>query len=75
MPLYPEVAEAIEHNLPAMTAELEKLDDIEKAMTFKLSDLIREGAAVTEQAVGWSDGDALCALSAAYLAAKARHLL
>jgi hypothetical protein len=50
--------------------------DLEKAMTFRLSDLIREGSMVTDQAYGWADGaDQACALTAAYLAAKARHLL
>lgn len=39
---------------------------------YTLADAIREGSAVTEQAYGWGDGERVCALSAAYLAARAR---
>lgn len=54
-----------------------KLPELEDAMRYSLADAIREGASVTEQCVGdWegSNGE-LCAMSAALLAAKARHLL
>ena len=59
-------------------AELEEsLPELEAAMSYKLSDAIREGCTVTEQCVGgWVDVEGnMCALSAGLLAAKARHLL
>lgn len=41
-----------------------------------LADLIREGSTVTEQEVGgWVSNGKACALSAAWLAAKARGIL
>jgi hypothetical protein len=44
---------------------------------YSLADAIREGASVTDQKVGgWSDTDgSVCALSGAYIAAKARGLV
>lgn len=54
------------------------LPEVEKAMTYSLADAIREGSTVTEQCVGgWTsdEGNQMCALSAAVLAAKARHML
>jgi hypothetical protein len=54
-----------------------RLPQLEDAMNYRLSDAIREGASVTGHAVGhWqtAEGD-LCALSSAYLALKARHML
>lgn len=39
---------------------------------YTLADAIREGSTVTRQAYGWGSGEQACALSAAYLAAKAR---
>lgn len=55
----------------------EKLPSLEDAMTYSLADAIREGSSVTDQCVGgWTDEQGnMCALSAALLAAKARHLL
>jgi hypothetical protein len=36
---------------------------------------IREGATVTEHAIGgWGNGHSACALAAGYIAARARHL-
>jgi len=52
--------------------------ELEQAMTYSLADAIREGSSVTDQCVGgWTDddGEQMCALSAAALAAKARHLI
>lgn len=65
------------------TEDIQALEDqidtagLEASMNFRLSDLIREGSTVTEQCIGnWNDAQGrTCALSAAYLAAKARHLL
>ena len=48
---------------------------LERASQYRLSDAIREGSAVTKQAVGWGDGESACALSAAALALKARGYL
>jgi hypothetical protein len=63
---------------PAKIEELAaRLPKIEDAMNYRLSDAIREGASVTDQAIGsWQTtrGD-LCALSSAYLALKARRML
>jgi hypothetical protein len=57
----------------------EKLEDLdlEQAMTYSLADAIREGSSVTDQCVGgwWDEDGSVCALSAAAIAAKARHLL
>jgi hypothetical protein len=39
-----------------------------------LGDLIREGSSKTTQSYTWGDGESACALSAAYLAARARGL-
>lgn len=46
-------------------------------MNYRLSDAIREGSSVTDQAVGaWTSGeDNLCALSAAACAARSRGYL
>jgi hypothetical protein len=53
------------------------LSGIEERVTQRvhLADLIRDGAKHTTQEFGWGKGDRACALSAAGLAAKARHLL
>ena len=55
---------------------LEELD-LEQSMTYSLADAIREGSSVTDQCInGWTGEDgSVCALSAALIAAKARHLL
>jgi hypothetical protein len=53
-------------------------EELEKSFNFTLADLMREGATVTKQKIGgWAsdDGEELCALSAAALAAKARRLI
>ena len=42
-------------------------------LNYRLSDAIREGASVTDQAVGaWGNGEEACALHAGLIAAKAR---
>lgn len=59
-------------------AELaDNLPELEKAMSYTLADAIREGSTVTGQCVGnWSDEQGnVCALSAALVAVKARHML
>lgn len=50
------------------------IDEIgmEVATSYTLADAIREGAGVTEKAIGWGNGDSACALTAAAIAAKAR---
>lgn len=48
--------------------EVKELD----RLNFRLSDAIREGASVTEQAFGWGDGDNACALHGAVISARAR---
>ncbi len=52
------------------------LAELENAMTYTLSDAIREGSSHTSQALGkfvGSEGD-VCALTAALVAIKARHM-
>jgi hypothetical protein len=62
-------------HLIGIDPETEKeLSDIETKVTTKysLADAIREGCLVTKPAQGWGTGETACALSAAYIAAKAR---
>lgn len=40
---------------------------------YTLADAIREGASVTDPAVGWGTGESACALTSAVIAAKARN--
>lgn len=42
---------------------------------YTLADAIREGATVSEQAHNWGDEDTACAMTAAYVAAKARGVI
>lgn len=73
-----ERAEVLRSNL---ATELD-LDDDTKAMLaeidmrvrtgYTLADAMREGSTVSEQTVGWGDGETACALTAATIAAKAR---
>jgi hypothetical protein len=43
---------------------------------YTLADAIREGSQVSDQKIGgWGDGKNACALTAAYMAAKARDLV
>jgi len=60
-------------------AQLEEaLPELEEAMSYSLADAIREGSTVTDQMIGgWEDDldGSVCALSAAALAAKARHFI
>jgi hypothetical protein len=53
----------------------EEAKELERMAQFRLSDAIREGASVTDQAYTWERGGALCALSAAAASAKARGYL
>jgi hypothetical protein len=59
-----------------LAEQLQELD-LEHAMSYSLADAIREGSTVTDQCVGnWNDEQGnVCAMSAALLAIKARHLL
>lgn len=58
----------------------EKVEEIRTAidpadldrLNFRLSDAIREGSSVSEQAFTWGDGENACALSAAVMSAQAR---
>ncbi len=43
--------------------------------SYTLADAIREGCSVSKQALGWGDGETMCALSAAATAAKARGFI
>lgn len=45
-----------------------------KNMNYRLSDAIREGSSVTEQAEGWGHGEQACALHAAVISARARGI-
>jgi hypothetical protein len=46
-----------------------------RSAEYRLSDAMREGSKVTTQASGWGDTDTACALSAAAIALKARHII
>jgi hypothetical protein len=43
-----------------------------KTMQYSLADAIREGCLNTTQAHNWGDGENVCAMSAAVMAARAR---
>lgn len=62
---------------PEKVRELEEtLPELEEAMSYSLADAVREGATVTTQTTGWGNGrETACALTAAALAARARHLI
>lgn len=49
--------------------------DAIKRMNYRLSDAIREGSMVSDQANGWGNGDTACAMHAAVVAAKARDYM
>lgn len=49
--------------------------ELERMAEFRLSDAIREGASVSDQAYTWCDGDKLCAMSAGIASARARKYL
>jgi hypothetical protein len=47
-----------------------------KRMNYRLSDAIREGSSVSDQAIkGWGDGESACALHAGLIAAKSRGFM
>lgn len=60
----------VDEKVDAIKAMIE-IEDI-KRMNFRLSDAIREGSKVSDQAYDWGDGENACALSAAVMSAKAR---
>ena len=49
----------------------DQAQELQRMTEFRLSDAMRLGSSVSEQAYNWSNGEALCALSAAVCAAKA----
>lgn len=67
-----------------MTQTQEKIDELRgiidatevkeiERMNYRLSDAIREGSTVTDQATGaWGEGESACALHAAVISATAR---
>ncbi len=58
--------EELERELAEVEAEVNK---------YSLADAIREGSGPTKQATTWIVGENVCALSAAYLALRARGLV
>jgi hypothetical protein len=64
------VRKEIEKSDAARQAEI---DQLERATEYRLSDAIREASRVTTKATGWGYGDNVCALTAAYLAARVRE--
>lgn len=66
------ITQIVEEKAPILEATLEPI-----VGEYTLADAIREGSTVTSQALGnWTDEEGgVCALTAAYLACKARHLL
>lgn len=66
-----------ETKVDELEKQLEELD-FEHAQSYSLADAMREACGITRQYVGgWvaEGGDLMCALSAAALTAKARHML
>lgn len=68
------MATQFDHKVGELSEQLKNdLGEIElSTMQFTLADAIREGAGVTEKATGWGNGDTACALSGAFISAKAR---
>lgn len=54
------------------TISEEQAKSLRRMTTYRLSDAIRSGSRVSEQAQGWGDGDAMCAMHAAVVDAHAR---
>lgn len=54
------------------TLNTEEIDELKRMTTYRLSDAIRSGSKVSEQAHGWGNGDTMCALHAAVADAHAR---
>lgn len=72
--------------MTTMTKTDEKVDELKgilaateikelERLNYRLSDAIREGGKVSDQAVGWGDGDSMCAMHAGVVAAKARGFM
>lgn len=58
-----------------LAAEINAIE-LDVMTNYRLSDAIREGAKYTRQTTGWGDGkETACALSAAFIAAKARNFI
>lgn len=49
-----------------------QIKELTRMTTYRLSDAIRSGSQVSEKAVGWGDGDSMCAMHAAVVDAHAR---
>lgn len=63
--------DAVIERLRATLGEIE----MDVLTSYTLADAIREGSSTTEQAFSWGSGESACALSAGYLAAKARGFI
>lgn len=69
------MSDVMTRNVDKMKEILESDTDIKslERMKYRLSDAIREGSKVSDQAYSWvGENDSMCALSAAVTAAKAR---
>lgn len=63
-----EKALELHKNLVAELGEIE----LNVLTNYTLADAIREGSTVSDQAIGWGEGENACALHAAVIACKAR---
>lgn len=61
----------VDTNIERLKQELSDIE-LDVLTGYTLADAIREGCSVSKQAYNWGDGDTACALSAAYMAARAR---
>lgn len=68
---------ALESKVDELQKELGEIEMEVLTQGYTLADAIREGCLVTDQERGWysADGSRVCALSAAYLAARARGVI
>lgn len=66
---------AVEETVEKIRKDLEKIELEVSTKSMTLGDLIRLGSQHTEQAYGWGNGLTACALSASYLAARAKGLI
>lgn len=68
---------ALEPKVDELKGTLEEIEMDVLTQGYTLADAIREGSSVTGQYYGWYDkkGENACALSAAYIAVRARGLI
>lgn len=64
----------VEETIEELKSDLALIDEM-VTVGYTIADAIREGCNKTEKTAGWGDGSTACALSAAYMAAKARNIL